>query len=319
MFMKIKFLVLMCLILLILAVSPAMFALGEDTDTPPQPYYGEFFGGVKSVEPWNVEGSASEARLVLLENGEGGQASFIVDDVTHMLTDNELKEGAQVTGYYLAGLPMILIYPPRYQAMLMAVDLPQGQFVKAARFNDELISDDNALKLSIGEKTKIELFDGTAAPADLQLGGLRLAVFYGASSKSIPALTTPDRIIVLALADAVPLPALVTAEVELAKDGMPLVVEDELLTDAPPVYVLADGTVMIPLRAVAEALGYQVDWDRPAVLLDGKPVLNIGEHGSVLRDNRTFVPLAFFKDVMKVNNAYIFEGQVEINNGEGIK
>jgi len=311
--MKIKLFALLCLLLLTLALAPAVFAAADGPVVPALPYYGEFSGAVKAVEPWTGGGYEGEALLVQLENEEGGQANFIVDEVTHMLTENELKAGAQVTGYFLNNQPMILIYPPRYHAMLMVVDVPEGQFIKVGRFDDDLVSDDNSLKLNIGDNTKIELFCCEAAPADLKLGGLRLAVFYGASTRSIPAITTPDRIIVLALADAVPLPAV---DIKFAWDGMPLVVEDTPLTDAPPIFLLDDGTVMIPLRAVAETLGYKVDWAKPAVLLDGQPVLNIGEYGSVLRDARTFVPLSFFKEVLKVNNAYVFEGQVEINNGE---
>ena len=331
--MKIKFLTLVCVVTLALTVSPVAFAKEEAPPLPSAPYYGEFFGTVKSVEPWKVEADESEALLVLLENAEGGQANFIVDEVTYMLTENELKEGAQVTGYYLSSLPIIAIYPPYYQAMLMAVDVPEGQFIKAAQFDADLISDDSTLKLNIDEKTEILLFDGEVAPADLELGGLRLAVFYGASTRSIPAITTPERIIVLALTDAVPLPEPIedTAEVAFAWNGMPLVVEDELLEDAPPVYVLADGTVMTPLRAVAEILGYEVAWlDGRVVSINGVIVLTIGkleytaldettvklEVAPELYDARTFVPLAFFSEVLKINNAYIFEGQVIINNSE---
>ena len=331
--MKIKLLAVLCMLLLALAVSPAVFATADDAPVaPPLPYYGEFSGTVKSISPWSdPSGGESEAVLVLLENKEGGQASFIVDEVTHMLTDNELKEGSHVTGYFLGSLPVALIYPPRYQAMLMAVDVPESQSVKAARFNDELISDDNSLKLNISDKTEILLFGGEAAPADLKLGGLRLAVFYGISTRSIPAITTPDRIIVLALTDAVPLPEKVTNVAELAVDGMPLVVEGKLLGNAPPVKVLADGTVMVPVRAVAEALGYEIGWhEGRQVSFDGQKVLTIGkeectaldkttvklETAPQLRDSHTYVPLAFFKQVLKLNNAYVFEKQVEINNGE---
>lgn len=321
--MKIKFLALLMVLLLALVISPVGAIAEDDTVLPLTSYYGEFSGAVKSMEQWED----GEAVIVLLENAEGGEASFIVDETTHMLTENELKEGAQVTGYYLSSLPVILIYPPRYQAAMLAVDVPDGHFVKAARFDEELVSDDNTLKLNIGEQTQIELFDGTPAPADLKLGGLRLAVFYGASTRSIPALTTPDRIIVLALTDAVPLPLDVPPA--LATDGMPLMVEKELLEDAPPVYVLEDGTVMVPLRAVAEALGYEVGWHEGRVVsLDSVMVLTIGkeeytaldksavklEAAPQLRDSRTFVPLDFFVAVMKVTAASVVEGQVEITN-----
>jgi hypothetical protein len=329
--MKLRFLALVCVLLLVLTISPAVFAAEDDVPAlSSAPYYGEFSGTVKSITSWlDPDGNESKALLVLLENEEGGQASFIVDQATHMLTKNELKEGSRATGYFRNNLPMALIYPPRYNALLLAVDIPQGQFIKVAQFDDELISDDNTLKLNIGEKTAIVLFDGENAPEDLELGGLRLAVFYKASTRSIPAITTPERIIVLALADAVPLEEVEEAEPEL--DGLPLVVEGELLADAPPVYMLEDGTVMIPLRVVAEVLGYEVGWHVGQVVSLGEvKVLTIGstectaidesavklEAAPVLYESRTYVPLAFFKAVLKVNNAYVFEGQVLINNDE---
>lgn len=325
-FMKIRFWALLGLALLALAVLPASFAAAEEETAAVTalPYYGEFSGTVLSV---TQNGGESGAVVVLLENAEGGQAVFTVDETTYMLTDNDIEEGLRATGYFLGSLPVALIYPPRYQAVMMAVDMPEGHFVKAARFDDQLVSDDNSLKLNIGEDTQIVLFDGTPAPAGLELGGLRLAVFYGPTTRSIPAITTPERIIVLALADAVPLTPPV---VQQAANGMPLVVEGKLLTDAPPVIVWENGKVLVPLRAVAEALGYEVDWHAGRVSLDGKMVLTISvsaytaldgteillETPPYLTDGRTYVPLNFFKEVLKVNNAYVFEGQLEINNEE---
>ncbi|MCL1974933.1 MAG: copper amine oxidase N-terminal domain-containing protein [Firmicutes bacterium] len=310
--MKIKLCAVFLILIFVVTVCPLVFALGED-ETPTLatlPYYGEFSGKVVSLK---VE--SANSMLALLENEEGTQASFVVDEVTFMLTENELKEGATATGYYLNSQPNALIYPPRYQAMLMAVDIEEGHFIKAARFDDELISDDKTLKLNIGEDTEILLFGGEAAPADLNLGSLRLAVYYGITTRSIPAITTPQRIIVLALTDAMPLPVTITTETTSAKDGMPLVVEHKQLKDAPPVYLRADGIVMVPLRAVAEALGHKVGWEKPVVLLDGNPLLSIGEYESELTKGHTYVPLHFYKELLGMKENMVASGQVEINNG----
>jgi len=339
MYMKKLFLVLVSVMVLTLVVVPAAFSVDDETAAapPPLPYYGSFSGPVVSIDPWAGAGAVGEgALLVQLENAEGGKANFIVDEYTHMLTDQELKVGAEVTGWFLNNMPMILIYPPQYQAMIMAVDVPDGQFIKVARFNNDesgnLLSDDNTLIIKSGENTEIVLNDGTPAPADLDLNGLRLAVFYDVSTRSDPAITTPKRIIVLALADAVPLPEEVPAEVKFAWDGMPLVVEDVNLTDAPPIVVLEDDTVMVPLRAAAEALGYDVNWDaatkgvRLGVAINlwiGKDEYNVGKMTPIelgaapqLINGYTYVPLSFFKEVLGVNNAFVFEGQVDINNAE---
>jgi hypothetical protein len=33
-------------------------------------------------------------------------------------------------------------------------------------------------------------------------------------------------------------------------------------------------------------------------------------------EGKTFVPLSFFKEVTRLNNAYVFESQIVIDNGE---
>ena len=89
---------------------------------------------------------------------------------------------------------------------------------------------------------------------------------------------------------------------------------------------------MVPLRAVAEALGYEVIWEgaTQSVYLNNVISLTIGkdyytrgrmapiELGTApeLTDSRTYVPLSFFKQVIGMNNATYFEGVIEINNLE---
>ncbi len=35
-----------------------------------------------------------------------------------------------------------------------------------------------------------------------------------------------------------------------------------------------------------------------------------------LVNDRTFVPLNFFREILKMNNVYVFEAQIVVNNGE---
>jgi hypothetical protein len=85
--------------------------------------------------------------------------------------------------------------------------------------------------------------------------------------------------------------------------------------------------VMVPLRAVAEELGYDVSWNAAleSVQLGNSIQLWIGncevQSGRmapieliaepVILDNKTFVPLDFFRDVLG-QSAYVFEGQLVI-------
>jgi hypothetical protein len=43
---------------------------------------------------------------------------------------------------------------------------------------------------------------------------------------------------------------------------------------------------------------------------------NPGKNAPELTGERTFVPLNFFKQVTMMNNAYVFEAQIVIDNGE---
>jgi hypothetical protein len=75
----------------------------------------------------------------------------------------------------------------------MVKDLPY-QNVKADYFNSQLVSSDGALKLNIVPSTHIILKNDQ--PYNGSLMNRNLIVLYGASTKSIPAQTTPYKIIV---------------------------------------------------------------------------------------------------------------------------
>ena len=99
-----------------------------------------------------------------------------------------------VTGFYDANAPVPMIFPPQFRAIVMARDT-QYQNVKVDYFNNQLVSSDNNLKLNIAPWTQIVLENGqafTRNPANRNL-----IVVYGATTKSIPAQTTPYKIIVM--------------------------------------------------------------------------------------------------------------------------
>ena len=99
-----------------------------------------------------------------------------------------------VTGFYDADAPVPLIFPPQYRAIVMTIDSPY-QSVKVDFFNRQLESSDGSLKLNISPSTQILLENGqlfNRNPANRNL-----IVVYGATTRSIPAQTTPYQIIVM--------------------------------------------------------------------------------------------------------------------------
>lgn len=55
-----------------------------------------------------------------------------------------------------------------------------------------------------------------------------------------------------------------------------------------------NNTILLPLRSIAEALGYDVDWNKnDGAIVDGKPVF---VESLVIIEDTTYVPLSYFRD-----------------------
>ena len=286
--------------------------------------YVSFTGTVQEINL--VQWQESSWRLVLVAGEDDQLVNFVVEDDTIFLTDAELAVGAKVTGFYDSNLPMIMIYPMQPKAAVMAVELPETASIKIDRFDSEMLSYDGELKLNIADDTVILSADGAEFAGSLV--DRKLVVLYTFTTRSIPPQTSPVKVIVMN-ETAVPISEVIdeSATMEISE----LVVEDKVIA-APLPFVNDAAVVMVPLRAVAEALGYTVGWDDKTgnVTVGIAMTLTIGrdyytfakmapiELGTapVVVDGRTFVPLHFFRDVMGLNNAYVFEGQVVISDGE---
>lgn len=132
-------------------------------------------------------------KLISVTDERGSVVKFLVTPDTYFVNQDMIKIGDYITGYYDGNAPAILIYPPQYTALIIA-KRNDNQNVKVDFFNRQLVSSDGQLKLNISNNTKIilkngQLFFGNPA-------GRNLIVVYGASTRSIPAQTTPSEIIV---------------------------------------------------------------------------------------------------------------------------
>jgi hypothetical protein len=133
-------------------------------------------------------------KFISVENGLGALVNFVVSPTTYFVDHVMVAVGDRVTGYYDGNSPVPLIYPPQYQALVMVKDSPY-QNVKVDFFTSELVSSDGQLRLNISPYTQIVLTNGqlySRTPTNQDL-----IVIYGPTTKSIPAQTTPYRIIVL--------------------------------------------------------------------------------------------------------------------------
>lgn len=155
-----------------------------------------FRGTVTMINDFIIgQNSESEGcyKLLSVENETGALVNFIVSPNTYFVDHVMVAVGDQVTGYYDGNAPVPLIYPPQYQALVIVKESPY-QNVKLDYFNSQLVSSDGQLKLNISPYTSIVLKNGqsfTKNPANRNL-----IVIYGPTTKSIPAQTTPYKLIV---------------------------------------------------------------------------------------------------------------------------
>jgi hypothetical protein len=154
-----------------------------------------FQGTVTMIDDFNI-GQNGEGcyKLITVENGMGSVVNFVVSPNTYFVDHVIVAVGDRITGYYDGDAPVPLIYPPQYRALIIVKDHP-SQTVKIDFFNRQLVSKDGELQLNISPYTQILLTNGQ--PFSRNPANRDLIVIYGPSTKSIPAQTTPYRIIVL--------------------------------------------------------------------------------------------------------------------------
>jgi len=159
--------------------------------------YNSFSGTVTMIQDY-LAGSDEELKgcfkLMSLLSEDGSIVNFVISPTTYFLDHVMVSVGDRVTGFYDVNVPVILIYPPQYQALIIVKDSPY-QNVKVDYFNSLLISSDGQLQLNLSSHTPILLQNNqsfTLSPTNRNL-----LVVYGFATFSIPAQTTPYKIIVL--------------------------------------------------------------------------------------------------------------------------
>lgn len=306
------------LVLTLLLTMIPMMALA-DTNHPEEKEavaFQKVTGSIQEIQ----ESQDSDAFMMRLEDAEGNPFDLRISEQTLSMTQASPQKGDDLVAYYDARRPMITIYPPQYKAVAYMVESgPQGLFVGI--FDESLTDTTHFLRLNISEDTKV--MDQQGDPYTESLENQALAVLYSAATKSIPAQTNPELVVVLENHH----PTSETKEIDVA--SMDLIVEGEKL-EAPQAWMTEDQVVMVPVGPIAEKLGFNVMWSEELqlVMLSDSITLTIGEDAyvnmkyddpieigqePVIRNGRSFVPLSFFKDVIPLNNAYVSENQIVIN------
>lgn len=216
----------------------------------------------------------------------------LFDSEGNVFKAEDLKGDMTLTAYVGANTPMTMQFPPVYRPSAIVVETAELPFSTMAHFDEDLLDETNSLKLNLAETTVLVNQDGETVEADA-LKNQDLLVFYSITTRSIPAQTTPSKVVLFE-----------TETVEAEKTVVPLINVNNL--------------PYLPLRQTAEAFDLSVVWiDETQSVMVGMWTMTIGEDGYALgrrmpdqlgaapvlidADNgfsNTYVPVSFFTDLL---------------------
>jgi hypothetical protein len=148
-----------------------------------------------------------------------------------------------------------------------------GKGVYVGRFDKDYLSVDNSLKLIGMDKAVVLNRSGEKFVGDII--NKRVAVMYGPTTRSLPPQTNPEKVIVLEESiGAVP-----ESGEEIKEISCRAIIVNGKVIDVSLVFANENNMVMVPLRAITEALGYTITWDGESkkVTLSDEITLQIGK------------------------------------------
>lgn len=176
--------------------------------------YIEYKGEVVNVE--NDQEKNNTSILVKGENSDNvqmmqeeimfhlGEGTLLIShDTMEIVKREKLEEGMEISAFFKENTPMTLSIPPQTTPEAIVIhDNEEDGFIKLAHFNNELEDINNELKLNISEETILVNSKGEKVEIS-DLEDSDLMVFYTVSTRSIPAQTSPEKVIVLDFEDEV--------------------------------------------------------------------------------------------------------------------
>ena len=202
-------------------------------------------GKITSITTKTVEDV--EYATIVVENDNMGmvfttKVSTVVYDSKDgsIKTVKDLTEGMEITAVLPANSIMTMSLPPMTPDALAFVINQEGTSVKVDKFDDELLSEDKTLMLNIAEDTSIVSVTGSRQILTAEdIKDSNALVIYGATTRSLPAQTTPIKVVLL--------------PEEIVKEE---VVEDTTQPVPEPKAVSA----LVALREVSVSAGFEVKW-----------------------------------------------------------
>ena len=125
---------------------------------------------------------------------DAGIVNLLITSDTYVINQVPFEVGMHIIGFYDSMRPVPLIYPPQFTAVI-AGRKHSEEDIAVDFFDETLTGHQISLKLNIAETTKIISTNGQPYPCNIE--HKFLIVFYSFTTRSIPAQTTPRKIIVL--------------------------------------------------------------------------------------------------------------------------
>ncbi|MBS7298010.1 MAG: copper amine oxidase N-terminal domain-containing protein [Eubacteriales bacterium] len=179
---------------------------------------------------------------------------FILTEDTVIVNEKgekaEIEKDASFTAFVGWDTPAPLVLPPVYTPDAIVIDTEAELQADADVFTkteETYVNAANTLALAV-DPEKVVNKDGSNFEGDID--GKEVIAIYGITTRSIPPIAIPEKVIVLGDAGARP------EEVLPAETATEAMVGDKKFE-----IVEKDGVDMLPVRAVSEALGLEVNWD----------------------------------------------------------
>lgn len=278
--------------------------------------YIEFKGKIVKIN--NVDGRISIEVRNDNKDGLDAMIAYLDDDV--MLLSREkmdfaevdtLEEGMEVSIIYHKDTIMAMSYPPQMGPDVVVINDEEDHIsIMVSKFDKELLNTEKDMYIRISDEAILIDKDGNKVEKE-DLIDKDLVVFYNVVRESYPAQASPEKVIVL--------PERESQVIEVKE----IFLKDELIKNE-------EGTIMIPLRIVSEALGYEVTWNqetKTAELVRGSiwSAVTIGEDkynyarmyielgtAPILQDSTTYVPVNFAEQVLLAQVELLEDGSIRI-------
>lgn len=158
--------------------------------------FGSVTGTIVDMVPAATGGRRANGCMIFVnvEDMDGNTVNMVLTPATYVVEFETLSVGMMCTFWYLADAPVPLIYPPQYNAVV-AAQMKNGRMVDVGYYNTSMVNDTQTLQLNMDGSVAVRTTNNQyyqGSPANHSL-----VVTYSNSTRSIPAQTTPSKVVVL--------------------------------------------------------------------------------------------------------------------------